>query len=287
LHIVLGGTGRVGSATTRALLDLGEPVIVVTRDENRGAALKHRGAQLAIADIRDVDGLRAVFRGGKCAFLLNPPADPSGDTDAEERATVAAIIEALSGSGLEKLVAQSTYGARPGARCGDLTVLYEFEQRLAAQSIPAMIHRGAYYMSNWAGMLDAVRETGRLPSFFPGDLSLPMVSPDDLGLAAALRLTEPVTNTGTLHIEGPQRYTPRDVAEAFSDALKRPVQVQEIPRGELEATFRRFGFSWQAAASYARMTRAVIDAETETADALLRGDTSLRDYVGSIVAQAG
>ena len=44
---------------------------------------------------------------GKRAFLLNPPAAPSSDTDVEERATVAAIVEALEGSGLEKVVAAS------------------------------------------------------------------------------------------------------------------------------------------------------------------------------------
>ena len=80
----------------------------------------------------------------------------SGDTDAEERETVDAIVGALAGSGLEKVVAASTFGARPGERCGDLTVLHGFEEKLRAQPIPAAINRGAYYMSNWAGMLEPV-----------------------------------------------------------------------------------------------------------------------------------
>ncbi len=286
MHIILGGTGQVGSATARALLGLGEMVTVVTRKEQHGEALKRRGAHIAVVDIRDVEALRDVFRGGQRAFLLNPPADPSGDTDAEERANVAAIMEALDSSGLDKVVAQSTYGARPGDRCGDLTVLHAFEHLLANQPIPAAINRGAYYMSNWTGMRDMVRESGTLPSFFPADLSLPMVSPDDLGRVAARRLMEPVSETGTLHIEGPNRYTPNDVAKAFSDALGRPVTVQEIPREELERTFRQFGFSEEAAASYACMTRAVIDGETDTAEAPLHGETSLRDYVQSSISRS-
>ncbi|WP_298938581.1 NmrA family NAD(P)-binding protein [uncultured Ruegeria sp.] len=286
MHIILGGTGQVGSATAHALLKQGQKVTVVTRDESHADELKNRGAQVAVADIRDLTALRDVFRSGTRAFLLNPPADPSSDTDTEERANVAAIIGALDGSGLEKVVAQSTYGARPGKPCGDLTVLHEFEQRLAAQPIPTAINRGAYYMSNWTGMLDIVRETGTLPSFFPDELSLPMVSPDDLGRVAARRLTEPVSNTGTLHIEGPNRYTPRDVAKVFSDALGRPVEVQEIQRGELEQTFRQFGFSKEAAASYACMTGAVIDGETDTADAPSRGDTTLSEYIRSIIGHS-
>jgi uncharacterized protein YbjT (DUF2867 family) len=184
MHVILGGTGQVGSATARALLERGEPVTIVTRDPNHGSDLEAAGSRIAVADVRDVARLREVFRTGTRAFLLNPSAAPTRDTDAEERANVAAIVEVLDGSGLEKVVAASTYGARPGERCGDLTVLHEFERRLKAQSIPAAINRGAYYMSNWGGMLDAVRGSYTLPSFLPADMALPMVAPEDLGEAA-------------------------------------------------------------------------------------------------------
>lgn len=283
MHIILGGTGQVGSATAHALLRQGEPVTIVTRDEAHAADLQAAGAKIAVANIRDVATLRAVLRRGTRAFLLNPPADPSGDTDAEERANVAAIIDALDGSGLEKLVAASTYGARSGDRCGDLTVLHEFEEKLRAQPIPVAINRGAYYMSNWAGMLDPVRESGKLPSFFPADLMLPTVAPEDLGEAAAQRLLTPVNDSDLRHIEGPQSHTPADVAQAFSDALGTPVEVETIPRDAWQATFKQFGFSDEAAAAYACMTAAVVDKETERPDDPVRGTTSLRDYIRNLL----
>lgn len=79
MHIILGGTGLVGLATARALLKRGEPVTIVTRDAVHGSDLRDAGARIAVADIRDIAGLREVFRTGTRAFLLNPPADPSGD----------------------------------------------------------------------------------------------------------------------------------------------------------------------------------------------------------------
>lgn len=279
MNIILGGTGKVGSATARALLRRGEPVTVITRDASHGAALKADGASIAVADVRDVAGLRTVFRDGDRAFLINPPADPSGDTDTEERANAAAIVDALNGSGLEKVVAASTYGARPGERCGDLTVLHEFEELLRAQSIPVAINRGAYYMSNWSGMLDAVRGSGILPSFFPADLAIPTVAPEDLGEAAALRLLEPVSDTGVRHVEGPERYTPLDVADAFSHALGMTVEVQTIPREAWEETFAQFGFSEATARSYACMTATVVDGVTERPAEFERGTTTLHDYI--------
>jgi len=103
-----------------------------------------------------------------------------------------------------------------------------------------------------------VRENGILRSFFPADFLLPMVSPLDLGEAAARRLTEPVTAVGTYYVEGPERYSARDVADAFAEALDRPVQVEVVPRDQWEAAYRKLGFSEAAAHSYARMTAASI-----------------------------
>ncbi|MDN3720496.1 NmrA family NAD(P)-binding protein [Roseibium salinum] len=242
MYIIIGGTGQVGSAVAQTLLKRGEAVTVVTRDADHAADLKEAGAATAVGDIRDIEFLRNTFQSGTRAFLLNPPADPSGDTDAEERANVEAICEALDDSGLEKVVAASTYGARAGQRCGDLTVLHELEERLRDQPIPAAINRGAYYMSNWAMALEPARENGSLPSFFPDDLELPMVAPEDLGEAAAERLLSAPADSGIRYVEGPRRYSPRHVAEALSDVLGRPVDVEPIARESWQETFKAFGF---------------------------------------------
>ena len=160
MHIILGSTGHVGSAVVQTLLDQGEVVTAVTHDPGKARAWQDEGAQTAIVDVHDPDALRRVLRAGRRLFLLNPPAAPSTDTDAEERRSLAAILAALKGSGLEKIVAESTYGAQPGERVGDLGVLYEMEQALAAQPIPATIIRAAYYMSNWDALLPTARDQG-------------------------------------------------------------------------------------------------------------------------------
>ena len=44
MHIVLGATGNVGSATVRALLNKGEAVTAVTRNRVHAAILERAGA---------------------------------------------------------------------------------------------------------------------------------------------------------------------------------------------------------------------------------------------------
>jgi uncharacterized protein YbjT (DUF2867 family) len=283
MFIILGGTGHVGSAAARALLDQRRPVTIVTRSAAKAEGWQRRGAEAAVVDVRDVDRLRAVFRRGRRAFLLNPPADVATDTDAGERETVRCILAALDGSGLEKVVAESAYGAQPGERCGDLTVLHGLEQGLKAQAIPATIQRAGYYMSNWAASLEAVRGQGMLPSMLPVGLRIPMVAPEDLGRAAARWLTEPVERTGLHYVEGPEPYSAADVAAAFAEALGRPIAVNEVPREAWEETFRSLGFSEPAAESYARMTAASVDGGFEMPDRPVRGSVTLRDYIGALV----
>lgn len=283
----MGGTGHVGSATADSLLARGEPVAIVTRSAARADEWRAKGADIAEAEVEDVASLRAALRLGRRAFLLNPPADTATDTDVVERRTVAKMLAALDGSGLEKVVAESTGGAQPGERLGDLNVLWELEQGLRAQAIPAAINRAAYYMSNWDGQLDRIRSTGELSTLFPADLALPMVAPRDLGEIAAARLCSSLDDVGVRYVEGPRLYSSNDVAQAFSKALGRPVRVKVTPREQWKQAFLALGFSEAAAESYARMTAVSIDDGFDVSDDPLRGRTTLEDYVEDLVARQG
>jgi uncharacterized protein YbjT (DUF2867 family) len=285
MHIVLGATGHVGSAVATDLLLRGEPVTVVTRDPRRAESLAGRGATVAVADVRDADALRTVLRRGRNAFLLMPPADPATDTIAEEGRTVAAIVRAVDGAGLDKVVVQSTYGAQPGEGLGDLSALYDLEQGVAGLGVRASVIRAAYYMSNWDSAAETAREQGVVHTFFPPDFQLPMVAPVDLGVVAARLLTEESAHTGIRYVEGPTPYSAVDVARAFAATLGREVQAVETPRANWLDTFRALGFSPAAAASYTRMTEVTLDA-LERPAAPERGATSLRDYVAALVRQA-
>ena len=283
MNIILGGTGHVGAATAAALLERGEAVTIVTRDAGKAQHWQDLGVTVAEADVTDSDALRTVLQTGKRAFLLNPPGDPSGDTEAAEIRSIEAILAALDGSGLEKIVAQSTYGAQPGSAIADLGTLHHFEQGLANQPIPTSIQRGAYYMSNFAMNLDAARDEGIVQSMFPADFVLPMVAPADLGEAAAMQLTQPVDKTGLHHVEGPRRYSIAEVAEAFGEALDRPVRVVTTPREQWEEAFAAMGFSPAAAHSYAGMTSLTLDGDFPPEETVWKGMVTIEAYVGELV----
>ncbi|MEV4883457.1 NmrA family NAD(P)-binding protein [Chitinophaga ginsengisegetis] len=285
MHIILGGTGHIGSALAEALIEKGELVTIISRDPKKKQEWEQKGADVAIADVLDVKHLQKIFNTGERLFLLNPPAAPSTDTVAQEKETLNAILTALEGSRIKKVVAESTYGAQPGNGLGDLGVLYEMEQALANMNIPTTIIRGAYYMSNWAASLETAREAGTVYTFYPVDFKLPMVSPGDIGGVAARLMLEPVTQTGLHNVEGPQQYSARDVADAFSAALGKDVKAVEIPESHWIQALEDAGFSAPAAKSMAAMTHATLKGKY-TPPGPVRGTTTLTAYIGELVASA-
>lgn len=285
-HLVLGATGHVGSALTEALLDRGEPVTLVVRDRAKAHAFEKRGARVEVADIHNLDALRRVHELGDRLFMLNPPADPTSDTQTEERRTVASMLRALESSAIRKVVALSTIGAQPGELIGDLNVLYEMEQGLERTGVPCSVIRAAYFMSNWDASLELARTDGVVRTFFPIDLKIPMVAPQDLGAVAAELMIASLSEARKVQVEGPARYSPSDVAAAFAAALQREITVETIPERDWIDTFRAFGFSDTAAQSYANMTRIVCEHGFPSMNETLHGTISLGDYVDQLVRAA-
>ena len=282
MHIILGGNGNIGSALSQELLSRNEAVTIVSRRDSSQAKWQKLGAQVAVADVNDTAKLRQVFKRGKRLFLLNPPAEPSTNIDLEERKSLASILDAIKNSGIEKIVAQSTYGAQTGEHIADLGVLHEMEQALQTQDIPFSIVRAAYFMSNWDSSLETAKE-GFVSTLFPPEMKIPMVAPQDIGQFAASLMTDTVESGRTYNFEGPQRYSSVDVAQAFSEALQKPVHAVETPRNQWKQTMQEAGFSAKAAESFANMTAITIEGDFPQQKDVICGNISLSDYIIELI----
>lgn len=122
-----------------------------------------------------------------------------------------------------------------------------------------------------------------MSSMFPANIRMPMVSPSDVGEAAASRLRGPLDDTAISYVEGPARYTPRDVADAFAAALHREVVVDVTPYDQWQSIHRKLGFSESAAKSYARMTEVSLADDFENPINPVRGPVSLDDFIMTAV----
>src|ERR1700686_3425669 len=74
--IVTGATGKTGSVVVSELLKAGYPVrALVHREDSRSARLKAQGAEIAVADMSDVERIANALKGVQRAYYC-PPFDP-------------------------------------------------------------------------------------------------------------------------------------------------------------------------------------------------------------------
>ena len=74
--IVTGATGRTGSVVASELLKAGYAVrAMVRREDDRSALLKAQGAEIAVADMSDVERIADALRDVQGAYYC-PPLDP-------------------------------------------------------------------------------------------------------------------------------------------------------------------------------------------------------------------
>ena len=286
MYIVLGATGNIGSTLTRLLVHEGQEVIAITHNEEHISTIENMGAQPAVVDVLDTEKLAAIFRKGKRLFCLNPPGDITKDAWEEEHKTAASIIAAIKNSELEKIVAESTYGAQPGERLGDLDVLYDIEQLLKELDRNVIIMRGAYYMSNWNMSLETAKKEGKVYALYPPDFSLPMVAPADIAQHAASLLIQDHKDAGPHYITGPQDYSLNDVASAFAAALDTPVQAVQVKPDDWLSFLMKSRFSKPSADSMVNMTRVTLEQNFEQAKAPRRGETTLQQYITGFIKAA-
>jgi len=253
MFAVAGVTGNTGSVVARELLARGRAVRVIVRKPEQGEPWSARGADIAVASLEDSGALAAALRGVEAAYLLLPPKYREPDVLRAQAATADSMAHAVGTSGVGRIVFLSSQGAERESGTGPVRALHYAEAQLTATGVPITMLRAAYFIENWAPVLPVAREQGVLPTFFPADFRFPTQATADIGRIAADALLRPHTGVQLIEIEGPQPASPRDVAQAISVVLGRPVAPVEAPLEAVVPTFTGFGFSTDAASLFREM----------------------------------
>lgn len=253
---IAGVSGNTGKVVAEALLARGKAVRVIVRDAARGAAWKERGAEVAVADLSDAEALGIALQGAEGAYLLVPPSFVEPDFRAYQDRISHALAKAVAASGVGHVVLLSSVGAQHERGTGPIAGLHLTERLLGAIPTARISSlRAAYFIENLAGSLGAVKAGGALPTFFPANLSFPMVSTTDIGGLATELLLDPPGASRIVELGTDRSHA--EIVAALGTVLGRRVELQEAPLEAMVPTLVGFGFSPALAALYAEMTGAV------------------------------
>lgn len=253
MFVIAGVSGNTGSVVATALLEQGKKVRVLVREASKGEAWKARGAEVAVASVDDEEALTKALEGASGAYFLSPPDMGASDFLALRRATVDTIARAVERAKLPHLVFLSSTGAQHEKGTGMIRSAHYAEQRLSKTAAKTTFVRAAYFLENWGSVLGAAAD-GKLPTFIPADLALPMVATKDIGLVAAKALLEPPAGKSEIiELAGPRDYTSREVAAILGKILGREVEVDVAPVTAVTPTFKSFGVGANVAGLFEEM----------------------------------
>jgi NAD(P)H dehydrogenase (quinone) len=235
MYAVMGITGKVGGAVASTLLATGEKVRGIVRDLDKAAEWQKQGAELFKADYDDVDALTAAFTGVAGVFVMVPPNFAPAPGFPETKAALKVLHEALSRALPSKAVYLSSIGAEQTSGLGLITSSHLLEETLGGLPFSQAFLRAAWFFENSAGDVASARHEGKVQfQLHPLDRKYSLVGTADIGKAGADTLTQSWTGIRHIEVAGPESYSPLDIADAFADAVGRPVEAIAVPRAEWE-----------------------------------------------------
>jgi NAD(P)H dehydrogenase (quinone) len=274
MFAILGAAGNTGGAAIRALRQRDLPVRAILRDKTKARDLEALGCEIAIADFRDAAALAKAIAGAQAVQAICPIGPQSEDPAADMRGIIDAIADALVAAKPGRVVAISDYGAERSAGTGITLAFHYLEARLRETPTTLTLLRSAEHMQNSARLFKTVAATGILPALHhPLTKMFPMVSAQDVGIVAADLLASDAQEAPSLvHVEGPRRYNPLDIAKALSGAFGREIVARELPRPHWIAALSRGGLS----PAYASLVAELYDAHNAGLIDVERGATDIR-----------
>jgi uncharacterized protein YbjT (DUF2867 family) len=232
LILVTGATGKQGGAVVRHLRARGFPVRAITRDVTKpGArALVGEGAEVIAGNMDDMDSLRRAMDGAWGAFSVQTPFEEG--LDAEVRQGIA-VADAAKRARISHFVYASVGGADRNTGIPHFESKNKIEQHIRPLGVPYTILRPVFFMENWLGMKDSIKQ-GVLAQPLSPDRKLEMIAVDDIGAFAALAFE----HTGhwrdrTFELAG-DSLSMTDIAQKFGQKLGREITYQQVPWDQFE-----------------------------------------------------
>src|SRR5262250_3932660 len=236
--IVTGATGKTGSVVVSELLKAGYPVrALVHREDVRSARLQASGAELAVADMSDVERIADALRDVQGAYYC-PPFDPYMIQGA------VAFAVAAKEARLEHIVSLTQWLSSPSHRSLMTRQHWLIDQLfLMTPGVAHTIVRPGFFADAYLLTIGLSAHLGIFPWMYGNSRNAPP-SNEDIARVAASALMNPARHAGkTYRPTGPELLGGEDMAKAIGRAVGRSVRVVPTPTWLFMKAARMAGIS--------------------------------------------
>lgn len=237
--MLVGGTGTIGRATCRALVERGHEVVAFVRSRAGAPTTDHissllKGATLRFGDVTDPSSLiRDGFRGERFDVVVSCLASRTGtpkDAWAIDYQANAHALAAARTHGTAQFVLLSAICVQKPLLAFQHAKL-AFEKELVESGVGYSIVRPTAFFKSLSGQVERVRKGKPFVVFGDGRLTAcKPISDDDLARFLADCIDDEERSNRVLPIGGPgEAITPRQQGEALFRLLKREPRFTHVP----------------------------------------------------------
>ena len=222
--IVTGATGKTGSVVVSELLKAGYPVrVMVHREDGRSARLQAYGAEIAVADMSDVERVADALKDVQRAYYC-PPFDPHMIQGA------VAFAVAAKEARLEHIVGITQWLASP-SHPSLMTRQLWLVDRLFSM-IPGVGHtivNPGFFADAYLATIGLAVHLGIFPWIYGNSRNAPP-SNEDVARVVVAALMDPARHAGkSYRPTGPKLLGAEDMAKAIGRAVGRSIRVVPTP----------------------------------------------------------
>ena len=236
--LVTGATGKTGVVVVTELLKADYPVrAMVHREDGRSAGLRALGAEIALADMSDVEHIADALKDVQRAYFC-PPLDPYMVQGA------VAFAVAAKEARLEHIVGLTQWLSSP-SHPSLMTRQHWLVDRLFSMT-PGVAHtivNPGFFADAYLVTIGLASHLGIFPWMYGKSRNAPP-SNEDIARVAVAALTDPARHAGkSYRPTGPELLGAEDMAKAIGRAVGRSVRVVPTPTWLFMKAARMAGMS--------------------------------------------
>lgn len=237
--LVVGATGRLGTAVAERLLQDGIPFRAACRDVAKAARLSERGIEVVQLDVGSGAGfVEAVAGVTKVVTCIHGLLGRSRHSI--ERVDIAGherLIDASAKAGVERFVYVSALGAAPDHPSEFWRAKARTEQCLRASGLEFVILRPSAFMDLYAHELIGAAVLRRKTVFLlgRGDTPRNLIAVSDVAEVAVKALSEADLAGQSIDFGGWENLTEREIAEVYAGLSGHTAKVRSVPHAVLQA----------------------------------------------------
>lgn len=244
MYLITGSTGRTGSQIVKNLLKNNQSVTALIRSEKNKNVWQNEGIKFQVSDFLDRENLINAFCDVKGVFLMIPTLAESNNIIRERALIIENFVSAIIENNIKNVVVLSSIGAHLETGTGQVSGLYELENKLRNKGINIKSLRCSLFIENWLPFIKKSISSNQLDSFInPLNLLIDHVCTSDIALCATEYLLNNNEHDINVAVKGPEKLSANIIANYLSDINNIPINSNTIPKEKWAEIWKSMNWS--------------------------------------------